>query len=332
VAKTVDPKLRAAAAAGAAAVAGAIGKAARDRVTRRHEEQQRAYRLAPGEDASEGVRRIARGRIDDAADHLDGDGDTGEEVHDARKDFKRSRALVRLVRDPLGDEAYRRENVAFRDAGRRLSATRDAQVLVETLDDLARRYEDELPHGAFAGLRAALAREHREAHDRLERDSATVAATLADLEAARERVAAWPLGERAEHELLAPGLERIFRRGRRALRNALEDPSDETLHELRKRAKDLWHAGQIARPAAPKQLKKLSRRAHELSDIAGADHDLALLRAAAGAHGATLAPGELELLDALVARRQKRLRRRALKRGKRLYGVKPRKVAALLDR
>jgi hypothetical protein len=41
------------------------------------------------------------------------------------------------VREDLGDEAYREENVSFRDAGRLLSELRDVQVLVETVDKLA---------------------------------------------------------------------------------------------------------------------------------------------------------------------------------------------------
>jgi hypothetical protein len=34
-------------------------------------------------------------------------------------------------------------------------------------------------------------------------------------------------------------------------------------HELRKRAKYLWCAAQIVRPAAPKKMKRIARRAHE---------------------------------------------------------------------
>ena len=51
-------------------------------------------------------------------------------------------------------------------------------------------------------------------------------------------------------------------------------------------------------------MKQLARRAHALSDVAGDDHDLAVLRAAARERHATLAPGELALLERLVARRR----------------------------
>lgn len=54
--------------------------------------------------------------------------DPSEAVHDARKRFKKIRALLRLVRDQLGEDVYQSENACFRALGRRLSDVRDAQV------------------------------------------------------------------------------------------------------------------------------------------------------------------------------------------------------------
>jgi CHAD domain-containing protein len=335
MAKRADPKLAAAAAVGAAAVAGALGKVARERVAHQADvEEERTYRLARDEDVAEGIRRIARGQLDDASEHLadasGANGAAGEAVHEARKDLKRARAVVRLARDQLGDEAYRRENALYRDTGRSLSGARDSKVLVDTLDALIARFAAELAEGAFAALRAQLAGEAAAEHARLRRDGQAIVSALPRLGAGRDRIATWPLADGAAVAALAPGLERIYRRGRRAARAARRHPSDETLHELRKRAKDLWHAAQIARPAAPDELKRLGRRAHRVSDVAGEDHDLAVLRAAAEARGAVLRPGELPLLRALIDRRQKRLRREALKRARRLYRAKPRRLARAL--
>jgi CHAD domain-containing protein len=290
------------------------------------------YRLRPGEDAADGVRRIARGQIDFAADELDGkgDGDLDSAVHESRKAFKRLRALVRVSRDALGDEAYRRENTIFRDAGRRLSAARDAAVMVETLEGLTARYRTELADDAFSGLRDALADEAAAASARLADDRGAVEEVQGALAAARRRVAGWPIDDDGGLELLEPGFERIYRRGRRALKAARKDHDTEQLHELRKRAKDLWHAAQILRPAAPKPMKKLARRAHALSDLAGDDHDLAVLRAAARERHATLARGELALLEGLIDRRRGRLQRKALSRARRVYARKPRKLARVL--
>jgi CHAD domain-containing protein len=329
-----------AAAAGAMAAAGGaaaamVVKRARDRKARQSDvERARAYRLRRGEDAGNGVRRIARGQLDLAGEQLDGAagvrGDLDGAVHETRKAFKRLRALVRVGRDALGDEAYRRENTIFRDAGRKLSGARDAAVLVQTLDDLTARYRDELDDDAFAGLRDALAAEAAQASRALAGDRTTVEAVQGTLEAARRRVGGWPLPDDGGLVILEPGFERIYRRGRRALKAARKDPDTESLHELRKRAKDLWHAAQVLRPAAPKPMKQLARRAHALSDVAGDDHDLAVLRAAARERHATLAPGELALLEQLIARRRRRLQRKAVARARRLYARKPGALGTLV--
>ena len=322
------------AAAGSAAAAAAV-KRTRDRRARRKEaERTRAYRLRSGEDTADGVRRVARGQLDRAGDRLDDGtgarGDLDGAVHDTRKAFKRLRALVRVSRDALGDEAYRRENTIFRDAGRKLSGTRDAAVLVQTLDGVTARYRDELDDGAFAGLRGALAAEAQAASSALADDPTTVNEVQGTLEAARRRVGGWPLPDDGGLAMLEPGFERTYRRGRRALRAAREGPDTEAFHELRKRAKDLWHAAQILRPAAPKAMKELGRRAHALSDAAGDDHDLAVLRAAARERHAALAPGELALLERLIARRRRRLQRKALAQGRRLYADKPAALVKLV--
>ncbi len=336
MARTTNQAAPAAAAGALAADGGAAGvvERARERSTRRGEvERARAFRLRRGEETADGVRRVARGQLDRAGEELDAGtgprGDLDHAVHDTRKAFKRLRALVRLSRDALGDEAYRRENAIFRDAGRRLSSTRDAAVLVQTLDGLAERYRDELDDGAFAGLRDALASEAEAASRALADDRATVDAVQGTLEAARRRVGGWPLPDDGDRAMLAPGLERIYRRGRRALKAARQDPDTETLHELRKRAKDLWHAAQVLRPAAPKAMKELGRRAHALSDVIGDDHDLAVLRAAARERHATLAPGELALLEGLITRRRARLQHRALAHGRRVYRRRPARLAKL---
>src|SRR5919106_6845001 len=285
---------------------------------------QRRVRLGDGERVPDGVRRIARGQLDMSIERLEGDTDEdlGTAVHETRKSLKRLRATVRLARDELGDEAYRRENLAFRDAGRRLGGARDSQVLLETLDALTDRYPDEAPPERFARFKRTLVGQHGAAQRRLY-EGAAVAEVVGELRRARENVAEWQL-EREGLDALAPGFKRIYRRGRRAYRTARQEPTIENLHELRKRAKHLWYAAQIVRGTAPKKMKRIARRAHELSNLTGEDHDLALLAEQANERrdrfpDATAA-GEL---TALVERRRDELQRGALELARRLFRNKP---------
>ncbi len=109
---------------GAAAIGGklALEKVSADRRT----DVARPYRLGRAEFVPDGMRRIARGQLDAGIDELAGQPNRGldEAVHETRKRLKRLRAALRLERSAIGAETYRRENAAFRDLGKRLSAPR----------------------------------------------------------------------------------------------------------------------------------------------------------------------------------------------------------------
>jgi CHAD domain-containing protein len=270
----------------------------------------RSYRLGAGEALPDGIARIALGRIDHALDELRGKTDSSPEeaVHEARKDMKKLRSLLRLARGELGESVFARENVFFRDAARELAGVRDEDVMLETLDKL------DLPAGEGWELRK-LVQAHR-AHGGDGRETA-VRGVVAMLREARGRVPEWPL-ERDSFDAIADGLERTYRRGRRDLRAARAEPSVEALHEWRKRVKDLWYHHTILRRLWPPVMTAVADEAHELSNLLGDDHDLAVLSDWARGH----ADASPEFFEA-VERRRAALRADALALGARLYVEKP---------
>jgi CHAD domain-containing protein len=276
----------------------------------------RAFRLKEGEPVSDGIRRIACGRIDNALDELNGrtDSTPEEAVHEARKDMKKLRALLRLVRDEIGEKTYRRENDGFRDAARELAGVRDADVMIATLGALEKRYPEEFPDGAAGGLRQAL-EAHRLRTSAGARGPASEAA-IEMLVQARARVSDWPLGHDG-FEALEGGMRRTYRRGRREWRAARKDPSSERLHEWRKRAKDHWYHCLLLQETWKPVMKALADEAHELSDRLGDDHDLAVLVDWATEHA------DGAELGAAVAKRRRELQEEAFAYGVRLYADKP---------
>ena len=262
----------------------------------------RAFRLKQDETIPDGVRRIARGRIDHAIEAL---ADASEEgVHDARKDMKKLRALLRLVRGEVGEKVFRREADTFRDAARELSGVRDADVMLATLADLEERYD------ADVGPVRQRVEAHRVQTTGGGRQRAAKTA-IAILTEARGRVDDWPL-ERDGFEALEDGLRRTYRRGRRDWRAAVREPSDESLHEWRKRAKDFWYHCSILEATWKPVMTALADEAHELSDRLGDDHDLAVLLD----FGA-------ESLEPIIATRRAELQEEAFAYGTRLYADKP---------
>jgi CHAD domain-containing protein len=271
----------------------------------------RAFRLKQDEALPDGVRRIARGRIDHAIDALS---DASEEgVHEARKDMKKLRALLRLVRGEVGGKVFRREADTFRDAARELSGVRDADVMLATLADLEERYDAET-----GPIRQAV-EAHRLRTTGGGRQQAAKTA-IAVLTEARERVDGWPL-ERDGFEALADGLERTYRRGRRDWRTAVKEPSTENLHQWRKRVKDLWYHCSILQETWKPVMTALADEAHELSDRLGDDHDLAVLLDFGGA----------ESLEPLIATRRAELQEEAFAYGTRLYADKPKAFVRRLE-
>jgi CHAD domain-containing protein len=262
----------------------------------------RAFGLEQGETVPEGIRRIARGRIDHAIDALADP--TEETVHEARKDMKKLRALLRLVRGEIGQKAYRRENAFFRDVARELAGVRDADVMLATLAALEERYD------ADVGPVRQAVEAHRLRVAGGSRGRAAEAAT-AMLREARDRVDEWSL-ERDGFAAVEEGLRRTYRAGRRAWRAAAREPSTENLHEWRKRVKDLWYHCSILEESWKPVMRALGDEAHELSDRLGDDHDLAVLLDF-GAEG----------LEEPIAARRRELQEEAFAYGARLYVDKP---------
>jgi CHAD domain-containing protein len=282
----------------------------------------RAYRLKRKEPVADGMRRIALGRAESALERLRGanpeDDGFQDAVHGARKDLKKLRAVLRLLRDRLGEEAYRAQNRCFRDAARALSESRDAEVKLETLAALGEHFSD-LPPAALAAWREALERDRDRAVEGA--DAMTLFESIELIEAGRDRIEGWDLGS-GSWELIEPGLRRLYKRGRRAMREAEGQPSEESFHAWRKRAKDLWYLLRILHDAWPEILGASEEEAHRLADLLGDHHDLAVLREDLATHH--FSGEDSRALAVAIATREGELAGDAFELGQRLYAEKPR--------
>ena len=278
-----------------------------------------AFRLQRDEPLGKGIARMAHGRISHALDELGGATGSAPEnaVHEARKDVKKLRALLRLVRSGTTSHARRRENEALRDVGRSLSGVRDADVMLATLARLEECFPAELPPEVVAPLRAQL-EEHRSALA-----VASTETTALELATIRERLRTWtPPGD--DFGVVRDGLERAYRRGRRALRAAQREPTAENLHEWRKRVKDHWYNLSVLRDLWAPVMRPLAEAAHELSELLGDANDLEVLLDFARSHAGDPAGEErVAALATVVEPRREQLRAEAFALGARLYAEKP---------
>jgi CHAD domain-containing protein len=252
-------------------------------------------------------------------------------VHETRKCFKKIRAALRLVREELGDDVYHEENWFFRDAARPLTEVRDAEMLVETFDKLARQLEDPIEPGAVAKVRAALLAHQQDVARRVLHEDRALAGVKEAATRALARISDWRI-DGDGWAALEGGLRRVYRTGHRALALAAEDPSVVNLHEWRKQAKYLWHQLQLLEPAWTGSEHELGDQVHELSQLLGDDHDLAVLRQTLAADPLTYG-GHRVLKDmfAVVDRQRQELERKAFALGRQLYKDPPKVFTSRIE-
>jgi CHAD domain-containing protein len=290
--------------------------------------RSRSYRLKGGEAPAEGMRRIALGRADKAVEELGGGGDLADSIHSGRKNLKKLRSALRLVRGELSDDFYRAENRRYRDAGRLLAQSRDAEVKVETLRSLRERFGEELPRDLADAWLAALERERDEIAGKAASEGGSrVAEARAAIAAGRAAIDDWPLRDDS-WQLVEDGLLRSYRRGRRAMNRTRKNPSAENVHEWRKRTKDLWYQLRILRDACKPVLGETADQAHGLADLLGDHHDLAVLVEDLASREL---PGDRDAVRTAIDRRQDELLAGAFDTGARLFAEKPKAFGRRLE-
>jgi CHAD domain-containing protein len=281
-----------------------------------------AYRLERGESVIAGLKRVVQDEIESAGTRLAGDKSGRDEaIHDARKSIKKVRALLRLVSAELGG-VYPRENARLRDIAGKLSEFRDGFVLVETFDDLKKKFKSET-RNKLRPIRAGLIKKRneggREEAVRIMLDHASAA-----LRRAAKRVQDWPL-ETEGFAALGPGLERTYRAGRAALKRVRENPGPESYHDLRKRVKDHWYHIRLLESVWTGAMTPYEKSLKELETWLGNDHNLAVLRDRIVAEPAFYGEQkDIDLMLELIRKYQKELREQSLSLAERIYEEKPR--------
>lgn len=283
-----------------------------------------SYVLQPQEQIGPGLRRIALDQLDHACESLTHPGQRPyEAIHDARKRFKKIRALLRLVRDEIGPDLYRQENVFYRDAGRRLAGVRESFVMIQTLDEVLAAYSGEIDGEAFRQTREQLSADHRELSRRIMQEEEIPAQVAELIESGRRRLATLPI-KRQTYEAIRPSLRRVYARGHKGLHKAYETPQPENFHEWRKRVKYIWYHVRLLDPLWPGLFPAWAEQLHDLSEYLGVAHDLAQLRATILERPELCADDEQRrlLLD-LLERRRAELEATAHPLGRRIYSERP---------
>jgi CHAD domain-containing protein len=284
-----------------------------------------SFAIKPGRSFRKEIRRIVEGQLDKALRDLCRLGATADEaIHDVRKRFKRVRAVLRLVRAELGDQRYRKENDALRDAAAAFSEVRNARVLVDAVDKLRKR-GGEVPPAAFDSLERFLKAKQRDTHERLARNVDAMDELREAIENGRRHASDSSLpanGQRA----IRRGLRSSIRSGCDALDDAEKETTAEHLHECRKQAKYFYHQVQLLDRVASPSVTEVVGQLHSLEQHLGDDHDLGMLRVEVAACIAGGLPEVTDRLLALIDEWRKELQDECLEQARKIYREEARTV------
>ena len=257
----------------------------------------------------DGLRQIAVEVIDDAIKRAGGKAkDVHETVHALRKNCKKLRGLIRLVRPAFDD--YRAENAAFRDAGRDFSFLRDGSVLIETYDSLLEHYKDPFERRRFTPIRRRLTLLQKElvGSDDIHHRLGEFRRTMME---ARHRAHRWRISDDG-FDVLGRGVMKSYKSAQRAMAEAAKEPSAEAVHQWRKRVKDHWYHTRLLCPIWRRPMNAHGKLADRLGDTLGKHHDLEVLRTRLVGDDLGDKTG-LDVLVGLVRRRQKALEKELLR-------------------
>lgn len=201
---------------------------------------------------------------------------TAETIHSIRKRIKKIRALFRLVRSELNEKDFQRHNSYYRTIGHQLAHLRDAAVMINTLDKFRQAQPASVSPQVFTRLHNALVDQQNQTASAFFDDPTQIGEVTKAFAHASLRVKG--LSKRhTGFRVLTPNLKGIYRRARKALKVATEDPNIDHFHELRKDVKTLWYHTRLLEPIWPGVLKAYEQEFGRLGELLGDDHDFGVL-------------------------------------------------------
>ena len=277
-----------------------------------------SYQLDKGQALQKNISQIAAEELEGCLSSLETLG-IHEAVHDIRKRLKKLRALARLVRDELGEENYKEINTYFRDLGREISDFRDLTAHLEILNHIQERYGGYLYVNFFNSIIKQIEKDRSSMQQELEARNFFSEHLVNKLEHARKELIKWPVNSN-DIQIILPSIERVYKRGKKALAIAYESNAREKFHEWRKRVKYLWYQALLLQETWPQFFETLELEIHALADNLGNDHDLMVLQEKLNSGKIKFKDDQqLELMNAVIDSYSKVLRDEARTKGELIY-------------
>ena len=285
-----------------------------------------AFRLNRRRSITTELEKLVHSEFQTAIKELDQPKPGADAIHEARKSLKKIRAVLRLLRNPLGHD-YGPANRRLRDVAHRLASLRDVDATSETLRALHHRYPTVITPGVTRAVAHGLRPRKRQA-----RAKAGPVVRRATGMLRRSRHSTPRRIRRVQgFSAVRAGVKRGYRRARGSMDEVSLNSDFTQFHAWRRGVKDHWYHVRLFEGLHPTPRSR-ARTLKRLETWLGDDHNLGMLRAtildAPDRFGNARTTA---LVLGCITKYQASLRRDALKLGHRLFAEKPGRFERTVD-
>jgi CHAD domain-containing protein len=289
-----------------------------------------SFQLKRGKPVARELSRIVAKEFETAIDELgrrQGE-DRAEAVHEARKCVKKTRAVLGLLKQNLGDD-YGLLAGRLRRVARQLSSLRDADAGPEMMNALRDHYPRIVTRSMSRAVQRGLLARTRATTARVDPDRLLPRVAR---EIKRSGTQVQRRIRRAAHaSAIRTGIRRGYRRARKALACVRTHPENPPFHTWRRRVKDHWYHMRLLEGRSGRAQVRI-RRLKQLETWLGDDHNLVMLRATILEAPARFGDERMTaVVLGCVAKYQTTLRRRALTSGRQLFASTPSAFRTQID-
>jgi CHAD domain-containing protein len=240
-------------------------------------------------------------------------------VHDVRVLMKKSRAILKLLRQNMGDEIFKREYSTLREVGRIMCSWRETSVLRKLLKNLKKRYPEVFSElSDNEKIKNILSPDgNQKSSDQYMKNDVPVIIDL--LRKSEYRIRFISLHDDGSHSI-RDSIEDSFGLVVRTYLSARNNPRSANMHELRKKTKDLLFQLQFFRPLNPKTVRSLEKKLDLLGQSLGKYNDLSVLINALGyKFKSSDPPGAIDRLAVIIRADQDKYIRKVWQVADRLF-------------
>lgn len=223
------------------------------------------------------IRELFYKLIESTIGHLQSiEKDTDFHIHETRKNYKRCRAFIRLIRSGIEEDTFKRWNALFRDQAAHFAPYRDSVIISKSLSKLCRKSENLHIARILDKYAQAAYEQHLENIKSLNLNRAPIDGIISDLIALKSEMDSTELSGEIS-SILLNSFKIGFNDGQKLMIRSIKSNDPETLHEWRKAQKYLLYQLKFFYPLVEKEHHYILSQLDNSQEYLGLNHDYYIL-------------------------------------------------------